>query len=325
MLKERIGWLNAALETKSASLEMKHYRVQDGEMRATNGRITAGCPIDLPGNFLVPGNEIKRLLAKLAKDPTAELLPNGALALKAGRFKGTINTLAVEGWQYPGVDAAAWEPVPPTLIDTVRALRPFISDNPTQQWAAGVALEGGWAYATNNIALAGAACPGLAPSVSAILPVWAVDFVLSHRADLVSWAWGPDYVAFRWANGAWLRSALIDGKFNERAGELIRKAWTEEPAVAITDEFREALERVGGLAENLIAIHTDRIEGNFGQAVVEEGVEVPMPDGKTKTMWGASYLIIALHDATHWQPTVWPKPVPFKGGAIAGYVVGRTG
>lgn len=321
-MKDQIGWLNDALAVKGIAREMTHYRVQDRTIRATDGRLTAGLPFDCDGNFLVPGRELAKLLSRMPNEPELTLA-DGTVTVRSGRFRGTITTLPPEQWDYPGVDASAWLPLPPDLPVLLRSLRPFVSDNAIQAWAMGVALEGGWCYATNNVVLAGAPCAGLGDA-SVILPVWAIDFLLSRTDSLVEWMWAPTYVAFRWDNGAWMRSNLIDGIFHERAAAMVRAAAGEAPTMAVTDEFRAAFERVSGLAENLVTLYADHIEAGFGAALVREDVPCEVPAGGDKSLWAARFLTPVLEQATYWQPSLWPKPVPFKGERIVGYVAGRN-
>jgi hypothetical protein len=327
-MRESIRWLNDALAVKGIAREMQYYRVEDDEIRATDGRITAGCPWPYGGSFLIPGRELERVLSRLTGDVSLKANEDGNVVLKSGKFRGTIRTLPLERWQYPGVDTEAWETIPPDLLGLVSDLRPFVSENATQHWAMGVALDNGWAYATNNICLAGGKCKGLG-KINVILPVWAIDFISARQEGLIEWAWTENFVAFKWANGSWMRSNLIDGSFPEKASELIRAAVKEKTPQEITPEFKAAFTRISELAEDTVAVYADRIEAGFGEASVEEEVECEAPpshvkDSEGRSLWGARFVLPVMAVASHWAPATWPKPTPFKGPKIAGYVVGRS-
>jgi len=170
--------------------------------------------------------------------------------------------------------------------------------------------------------IAGAACAGLGDA-AALVPAWCVDFVLGRLEGLVEWTRDDHFIAFRWANGAWVRSQLIVGQFPEKAAAMVKAAWGVKPTQTVGSEFKEALERVAELAEDTVAVYADRLEARFDKAVVEDGVVCEVPTEADCSIWGARFLLPALQAAAAWQPSVWPKPAPWRGPLVAGYVVGR--
>jgi hypothetical protein len=320
-MRTALQWLHDALAAKDVA-GMKYYRIAGGEIRATDGRITAGHPWPSADSFLVPGEEFEKVIKRMPGDITVTANEASTVTVKSSRFRGVISTLSIGEWNYPGVEDSQWLPLPDGLLPVLRALRPFISDNATQQWALCVALENGWAYATNNVALAGAPCPQLG-AVQALLPCWAVDFVTSRPDHLDAWAWTDHYVAFRWRNGAWMRSQLVVGEFPSKAAALVRSALDEQPTQNIGPEFRSAFLEIAGLAEDTILVYADRIESTFGKAIILGEAECEVPQGAPASIWGAKYLAPIMDGATHWSPGAWPKPAVFKGPVVSGYVVGR--
>lgn len=320
-MKKIISWMNAALAEKEVGPAMTYYRMQDREIRATDGRITAGHPWPYDGNFLVSGFEFEKVLSRLEGEPKLEP-SDDRVVVRAGRFNGTISTHHIKEWMYPGVENAAWLPIPSTLFDVLKSLRAFISDNPSQPWAGCVALENNNCYATNNIALAGRACHGLG-DIQASLPSYAIDFIMKRLDGLNSWAWTSNYVAFRWAHGAWMRSQLVADRFPERAAGMVRESYAANPTQEITDEFRKAFDSVASLTDDTIKIYADHVAGKFKRAVVKANVPCEVPEGQECSIWGAKFLAPVISQATVWSPSVWPAPAPFRGEHVSGYVVGR--
>lgn len=320
-MRQEIKWLNDAIAAKDIVEHMTYYHVKNNLIAATNGRLTAGYPWKYDGEFLVPGDELEKVLERLPSDPKVTQKDH-AVTLRCGRFHSTITTLPASSWTYPGVDDANWQKLPDDLLPVLTDIRNFISDNAVQPWAMAVALEGGWAYASNNVSIASARCEGT-EGMSSMLPSWAVDFVLKRQKDLVWWSWTDHYVGFMWANGAWMRSCLVDSKFPETAAKLAREAHEEHPTQEITDQFREALERVASIAEDAIQVYADRVTSTFKQASVEEITACEVPPEAAFSAWGASFLATVIRYATHWQPSCWPKPAPWRGERLAGYIVGR--
>lgn len=323
-MKAEVAWITDALSSKNLAREMTHYRVERGEIRATDGRLTAGHPFPHDGPFLVPGAEFEKILKRLEGDPRIDL-GEGNIVLKYGRSRGTIKTLPIEKWDYPGIDEDAWDEVPEGLVAALRDLRPFVSDNATQPWALGVALYHGYAYATNNVVLAGVRCDALG-EINAIMPVWAVEFLIDREEGLAQWQWTDHYVAFQWESGAWMRAQLIDAQFPEQATRLVTSAEQATPSEPITKEFKKVYDRASALCDGLIIITPEAIRGNFGEASFEDGVSLPTlatSDGGLSTLWASKYLTPVLAVATSWEPVSWPKPAFFKGDRIFGVIMGR--
>jgi hypothetical protein len=322
-MKSVLAWLNDALAAKDIGAAMTYYRVANDTISATDGRITASHPWTFgKAEFLVPGVEFEKILQRMKATPNIEVAKDGELKIRAGRLSGTIQTLPLTNWSYAGVDDVKWEKIPTSLLPLLKALRPFLSDNNTQAWSQCIALDDGWAYATNNMAIAGAQCPELG-KIKALLPQWTLDFILDRKDGLTDWVWSDNFVAFHWASGAWMRSQLIIGQFPEKAASMVRESVAEKPTQKIDDEMRVAFGNIAELAEDTLMVYADRIESKFGKAVVEEGLKCEIPEGEECSIWGAKSLLPALNAADAWSPSVWPKPAPFKGPLVSGYVVGR--
>lgn len=338
-----IKWVSEARPDKEIGPAMTHYLVRGGEIRATNGVLTASYPWpDDDACFLVSGAEFERVIARMTEGDVEVTQPEeqDKIVVRSGRFSATIATLPPDAWAYPGVEDAQWRDVPDDFVEIMKSLRAFIADKPAQAWQGCVALEHGNMYATNGIAVAGSACE--IGDVQALLPASAIDFVLRRLEGLEQWSCNENYIAFRWQTDAWMRVQSVLGRFHERAAEMVRNAYELQPSQEITDEFRDAFADVAGLAEDTIRIYRDKLESKFKRSVVVapiEDCEVP-PDsaetyiddkGRSKkrtvpggvSVWGAAYLAPVISQATHWQPSLWPKPVPFRGDNIAGLIVGR--
>lgn len=337
-VQEVIRWVSEARPDKDIGLGMTFYIVRDDEIRATNGNITAGYPWFNDDVFLVSGLEFEKVLARM-DDPVITPSNENYITVRSGKFHATIGTLPPDTWGYPGVDDAEWREVPNGFVDVLRALRAFIPDKPSQIWMGAIALENGYAYATNGMAVAGSPCD--VGDVQALLPANAADFILRRPEGLEEWSCNANYAAFKWRSGAWMRTQLVEGRFSERAAGMVREAHNIELSQPITDQFRDAFATIAGLAEDDIRIYSDRMESRFKKseivAPIDEDVVVP-PDreenyiddrgvSQTRTVeggvsiWGAAVLAPVISQATHWSPDL--QPAPFRGDNIAGLIAGR--
>lgn len=338
-VRDVIRWVSEARPDKEIGVGMSFYIVRDGEIRATNGKITASYPWMNDDVFLVSGLEFEKVLNRMGDDDAViESTNTDSITVKSDKFTATIGTLPPDVWAYPGVEDA-WLPVPANFIPVLKSLRAFISDNPAQLWAGCVAIEDGNLYATNNIALAGSACA--VGNVRTLLSAQAIDFILRRVDGLQSWYANDNHIAFMWSTGAWMRVQRVEGSFPERAAGMVREAYDLQPSQEITEEFRSAFADVAGLAEDTIRIYEDRMESRFKKSVIIANAQCEVPPdteetyidekGKVKvinrtggvSIWGAAFLAPVISQATHWQPSLWPKPAPFRGDNVAGFIVGR--
>ncbi len=338
-----LKWVKEARPDKELGPAMTYYLVRDGEIRATDGKLTVGHPWPNDEDaFLVSGAEFEKVLARMDKDePTVTYdLEASSVIVRSGRFHATIATLAVDSWEYVGVEDETWSPIPEGFTEALKRLRAFIADNSTHPWAGCVGLEKGNMYATNMYAVAGCTCD--VGDVRALLSAQGVDFILRRLEGLEHWACNDNHLAFRWSSGAWMRIQQVIGRFNERAIGMVEEVRGAQPTQEITDKFREAFADVAGLAEDTVRIYEDRIESQFKRSKVvaaTDGCEVP-PDttvnyiddkGKAKkrtrkggvSVWAASILAPVISQATHWSPATWPERAPFKGDNMAGFILGR--
>jgi hypothetical protein len=322
-MRNEIEWLEDALSTKDATPAMTYYMVKNKMMLATNGRMVAGFPCDVDGEFLVPGEELTKILKRLPNEPTFKV--NGdRLTMRSGRFSGTLHLLPAEEWRFPVLEEVVWQPFPPTLLPIFKDLRPFISESAVHRWSLGIAIDDGWCFGTNNFALAGAPFPP-GGGVKALIPTWVVDFILGRTEGLVQWAMSPQFMAFKWSNGAWMRSTLIDAEFPERARAMIQAAPIGTQMV--TPEYRHALTRIAELSDTDSGIHiyADRVEGKTARSVVSETMDSEIPVNSPFSIWGVKYIVPVIAAANNWSPSLWPAAVPFTGARIRGYIMGRTG
>lgn len=323
-LLKKLRWLNAAISSKGVVEAMTHYRVAEGEIWATDGRITAGTPCDIDGAYLVPGSEFEKVLSRMTEEMEIQQ-GDSSITLKSGRFRGTIATLPLDLWGWPGCPDVRWEPMDTETLDIIDALRPFMSDNATRPWAAAIGLQGGWAFATNNVAVAGVALPS-PPAKPASLPLWAVDFVLPRRAGIEGWFVGDDYVGFLWEDGSWMRSQVYTVQFPDLLFELVEHSASEECAEVITAEWFDAYNRVADFVEHDGPIRMGDVEmvAGYKNATIAEEMPTAVPSGRDATLWTAKYLTPVLDHATEWDPTRYPEPCPWRGPLLHGYVLGRN-
>jgi hypothetical protein len=324
-LLEQVRWLKEALSSKDILAANTHYLVRNGYIHAKNGRMAAAMPVDCDLEFAVPGEAFEKTLARAPGEVSLSLAdgPNGvpALTVRSGRFRATLGLLDVAHWHVEE-PASAFRPIPPELFAAFDALLPFISDNALHPWASSITLSATTAYATNNTVLACFPCTN-PHGVSVLVPLWAVEFVVSRGKELAEWTVNDNHIAFRWSNGAWMRSQLMEGSLPDAAITMLS---TAEPAeYVLTGAWKDAVLRVAELADGEVYLLENlvRTRGQ-GLAVEEELADTPVPASSESSCWRPGVLQLVAEHATHFDPSNWPRPCSFSNGDLFGVAAGAN-
>lgn len=295
-----------------------HYLLKGKRIYASDGRMMASAPFPSDIEALVPGNELELLVDRLG-DKITMTLDGDVLKLSAGRQRGSIAILPPEEFGFP-IPPEAWNKPPVSFLSALRTVRPFISDNATKPWALCAALYDGYMVGTTNVCLVEVACAKLKGN-GTLVPCWAIDYLLSRTEPLVGMQAFEGALAWKWEDGSWMRTQLVQGDFPPAALKIL--ADLTPPAWAISEEWRKAYVTMSGMTTDVMEVHAERLCGKTGGAVSEYDVESPVPAAGV-SRWTTKFLDPVLNIATHWQPDAWPNPAPFVGPGIRGVIMGRS-
>lgn len=324
-IQDVLKWVKDARSSKGISGVATAYLVKQGMIYASDGRLSVGHPYPGKETFLVPGDEFEALIGRLPSDPTIKVMPD-QIEVKAGRLRGGIRTLNVDDWGYPTPAAKSWKKLPKGMWDDLHHLRPFISDNATQPWAMCIGVRDGRLYATNNVTIASIEFPA-AKGIDTLLPVWAIDFLMQRSEGLSDWILEQNYMAFRWEDGAWMRTQLVEGSMPASIKGLI-DGIGKRPGFELKSDWVEAFDRVAALSPEEVLLYPDKIAGGRDALEVEEAAKTPTAKGTPYSKWSTAFLQKVVAASQYWQPDAYPKPAAFQGEAVnsplRGLIIGRT-
>jgi hypothetical protein len=75
---------------------------------------------------------------------------------------------------------------------------------------------------------------------------------------------------------------------------------------------------------NAVYVYKDHVKGSTKRSMITEQVKSDVPDDKEYSLWEAQTLGLVIGVARAWSPALWPKPVPFHGERVKGYILGRV-
>lgn len=323
-LLERVNWIKDAVSGKDIGLsQLTSFYINDGFLHASDGRMVVGTPFpsDGIGTALVPADAFIRILENRPAGEFEWLREDDRLVLKRGRFKGKVKLLDPELWVYPPLGNAGLF-LPDGLVNGLRALLPFVSENATKPWATCLLLRGSALYASNNIVVARVTLPDA--HTEGLIPSWVAQFIVDRSEGLEWWAVeNGQRILFGWEDGSWCRSSLINDTFPPV--EQVLATMYVDPNVPIEKEWRDAILRVAKITgDPVIRLRPDGVYGAGGETVlVEDDAGTPVPAGLLETVWDIRFLEAVIDTATHWDPCVYPKPAPFRGPLVKGVIMGR--
>ncbi len=324
-LVARVKWITDAVSDQSmGATTLSHYLIRNGNIHATDGRMTVGTPFPFDGpECLVPAEQFEKVLVNRPEGDFTWEMDGDRLVLKRGRFKGRIKTLGLDNWVMPTDLPIGLSTLPDGFVDGITNLLPFVSDNATKPWAMCVGFIGDYMYASNNIAVARVRSTEHF-SKDLLLPRWVLEFIVNRAEGLVMWAWDELRVTFLWEDGSWMRSSLIEEKFPP-VQAILDKFLIGEVDVEITSEWRKQIRRIGKIADDpVMRFRVGECAGSTGEVLsVEDDAGAPVPEGLTETIWDFRFLEPVISVATHWNPRHYPNPAPWRGPGIEGILAGR--
>lgn len=310
--------IRGAVATKDIIPDLTYYFISNGFIHASNGHITAAAPCPDDREYIVPASMFEKFL-KAAEQPKITVTEDG-VKITSKSFRGNIQKIEKISVSYHRPEGKRVE-VDASFVAGLRKIRPFVSENATQPWAAAVHVNDNKLYATNNVVLARVDIG--ATNFHGALPVLAIDFILNRQEKLVALSGIDDQnISFFWEDGSWVRTQLVIGEFPQKGLDLLMAA--EEPTFPVTTDWLMAFNKVAQFCEGVICLAPDKIYDKRSEYQVETDALTPVPEGAAESRWNPKFLSDVLAVATHWQPQAWPKPAPFKGSNINGVIVGRN-
>lgn len=192
---------------------LTHFCIYGNRIQGANGRIhiDSACVIDFEG--VVPAEKFLRAMDACDGHPSFRFTDANKLVIERKPFRAYLPHQSVESFPKaeptPGERYWSKKASHPALLPTLRALRPFMSDDAERAWASTVLFhrESNTAFATNSamIAMLTKAAPFHA---DVQLPIFCVDELLRIGREPLDYAVDSSSITFFWGD-QWLKSQLI--------------------------------------------------------------------------------------------------------------------
>lgn len=150
MLKT-LKFVQGAIAKKDFVPALTHFHIRDGYVLGYNGRLALCSPIQLDLAATPEGIPFVKAIATCEEEVALSLTDNGRLAVRSGPFKAFIRCTQDP---YPDIrPEGEFYEMDGNLLEGLRKLQPFISEDASRPWSQGVLFDRHSAYATNNVIL----------------------------------------------------------------------------------------------------------------------------------------------------------------------------
>lgn len=292
-----------------------------GSIYAHDGKLYAGVTADLGGiEFAVPAVELEAALARI-KTVQDLTIDNNKLIVRGGRLKASIDFDTGTPAKLPAMPEA-WNPYPTALSVALKLALGFTSSR--ANWTQGIWLSAGRLVAVEGRIGISIAIPDLALE-SALLSPATAEFLASQAVAPSEIAGGDNYLYFRWADGRWARTQLLNYPVPTGTvdGIFAQSRDIEEPFIAITSEWREALEDAIAMSDKKLILSAQGFRLARTGSRSEVNFETGLP-AEHKSGYSSEHLKQVFTAATSWAPTRYPAAIPFRGKDIEGLILGMA-
>lgn len=313
---EPLKFVYGAVDNKSPAFEMAHFMIENGQVRATNGVMSLGSPIDIDIKCAPHADTFMKAIRSCKDVLSLSVTPTGRLSVKSGKFKALVPCVDAEDCRYhPKPSGAAVEVAGDKILEAFTCLEPFVATDKLRPWANGVLLRGQSAFATNNICLIEAWLGAELP-FTVNIPLEAVKAVIARKVAPSRVMLDERSITFFYDSGRWIKTQLYESKWPP----LERVLEAECNLRPIPDEFFEGMAAVAKFIEDGRIYFRD---GKVCSTTTEaEGATYEIAELPVAGLYHYEALKLLAGLATVADFDRYPEPAIFQGKNIRGAVLG---
>jgi DNA polymerase III sliding clamp (beta) subunit (PCNA family) len=310
-----LKFVKGAVASKDFVPELTHFCIKNGYITGYNGKVGLRCPINSPIDATPKADKFYRAIEACNDVTTMSKTKTGRLSIKSGKFKTHIQ--CIEDQAYPEIFPEGEFVDCEEIQAVVKELSPFISEDASRPWSRGILFIGDKAYATNNIILVEKT---LKHPVSQPfnIPKGAVKELIRIKEEPLKIQISKNSVAFHFEGDRWLWAQLYSLnwpnvlQFFDNFPETLNE---------IPSNLYEDLGKLVNFADSMhrLFFKPGKIATHF---VDEEGASIDADYIDFDGCFNIKQFINTGLVATHGDFSHYPKPCPFTGNDIRGFIMG---
>lgn len=314
MLLESLKFVQGAVAKKDFVPALTHFLISQGRIIGYNGEMALSCPIDLDIEAKPEASSFIKAIKACKKEPSIHVTDGGRLAIKSGTFKAYIKCIEDP---YPEIkpEGDILE-TQEDLFPIFKKLEPFIAEDASRQWARGLLLRGGTAFATNNIVIV-QHWLGQDLSINLNIPKPAIKEMIRIKENPIKIQYDDKSVTFHYSQDKWIRTQVYTSDWPDVNKILDQYSYQDAPPEYLFEKlenilpFIDDLERIFFLDDHISTSHDEK----EGASEEVEGL-VSGPIFNAKQLLEAGKIIDKIDFSSY------PNPCLFTGSKLRGAIVG---
>jgi DNA polymerase III sliding clamp (beta) subunit (PCNA family) len=313
-----INTVRGAVATKDLIPILLNISTYDGRLQGGNGRLTIDAPCKELDKFkfVVPCAAFLKAVDACGGEPTITVKDDlSSLTVKKGVFKVTLPCDTSDTFPHQSPEGELLPSFKGSLLEVVKILRPFVSEDASRPWACGILLKEGMAFATNNIIVAGVPSPSLPIPLN--LPSFLIDELIRLKQEPDTIRANANSITFMFKDGSWLKGSLLTTEWPD-----VRRMLPVDVDVVVPDGLLSAVEQISPFCQDTKQPYI--LLGSFG-IQTSEGAKSAQFNGFSlpEAVFRSEPLINVLRAATNVDFSKYPAPCPFVGkDNLKGLIIG---
>lgn len=312
---EALNFVKGAVAKKDLVPAMTHFHISNGRIQSYNGKISLSAPIALDVDCCPKADPFVRAIEACTETAQLHLTPSGKLAIRSGKFRAHIDSVPEE--MFPELEPEG-EPVTVNgeLLPALAQLYDLVGEDASRPWATGILLDGGSAFATNNVLLA-ERWLGYHFPYKVVIPKYTLKEMIRIGEEPTQIQLNANSATFHYESDRWLRTQLVSNTW-PNIREMLDKSMPEKD-YPISAELWEALRTLKPFIDEMSRVYLS--EGILSTQL-EEGTSVEVPDEHLSGVYNLRMLALLESLATRIYWDTYPERVAWTGNKIRGLVIG---
>ena len=314
---DSLRFVQGAVARKDFVAALTHFRIKDGRILGYNGHISLSCPIDLALDCMPKATSFVKAIQTCKDTISLHMTAGGRLSVKSGSFKALVDCVS-DG--FPEVEPEGQEvELKGNILETLKALEPFIAEDASRPWARGILFRGPSAFATNNVVLIERWLGHTMP-IELNIPKAAVVELLRIGEEPTSMQVQENSCTFHFSNHRWLKTSL----YSTQWPDLARVLGAESSPSPLPEGIFAALQDLKPFMNKLgqVFVFPGRVST---EATEDQGASVEVEGLTTTGVFHLEQLLSLCGLADVLDLTLYPKPCIFYGDNLRGAIVGMRG
>lgn len=313
----QLKFVKGAVSTKDYVPALTHFRISEGRVTGYNGKISLSAPIALDIDCCPKAAPFVKAIEACTDTAQLHLTPTGKLSIRSGKFRAHIDTLDLGA--FPSIEPEGQHVViDGQLLPALRKIIDVVGEDASRPWANGVLLDGGSAFATNNVIMA-QHWLGYHFPYRVVVPKSTVKEMIRIGEEPIGLQLTGLSITFHYTGDRWLRSQLIADGWPNAIGMLDADACDEGSTSPVSADFWKALETIEPFLEEQYRVY---LAGDSVRTAENDGTFVEECGSGLVGIYNHKMLSLlhGLADKINFE--AYPGRVAWYGDGVRGLIMG---